>query len=300
MYSNNNIIKIKLVGLVGLGTMGKIIASRLVENKFEVIGYDISLEARRAAEDIGVKVTERLADIGERSDVVLLSLPGPQEVREVVGGENGLLSKMHSGQIIVDLSTVDPFTTNEVARKAKEKEVEYLDAPILGRPVSIGRWVSPVGGERKILEKCKPVLKTFCSKLVHVGPSGAGNTVKLINQLMFSTINAITAEVLAIAKKIGLSPEVVFNTISQSGAATVSGLFCEVGKKIVKEDFEPIFSIELLCKDNGLGIEMAKKYGAFPLISSYVQMLNEIANIKGLGNKDTAALIKVYEEFMNM
>ncbi|MBC7190321.1 NAD(P)-dependent oxidoreductase, partial [Candidatus Aerophobetes bacterium] len=226
--------------------------------------------------------------------------PGPREVKKVVQDKKGLLTGMTPGGIIVDLSTVDPFTTKEMAEEAKRKGIGYLDAPILGRPISAGQWVVLIGGDEEVLERCRPILETFGSRLVHVGPSGTGNAIKLINQLMFSTINAITVEALAIAKKVGLSPKVVFDTISQSNAATVSGLFCEVGKKIVEGDFEPTFSIDLLCKDNGLGIEMAKRYGAFPIISSYVQTLNEIAKFKGLGDKDTAALIKLYEEFMSI
>lgn len=287
------------IGLVGIGNIGQIIASKLLENKYQVIGYDLLPELRKNAYGIGVEIVNSVGDIPKEAKVILLSLPGPIQVNEVVSGNKGLLSTAQKGQIIIDLSTVDPLTTRSMASIAEKIGVGYLDAPILGRPISIGQWVLPVGGCIDNFKLCEPILKTFAKQAVYVGSSGAGNTLKLINQLMFSTINAMTAEMMIVAKKAGLSPKVVFETISKSGAATVSGLFCEVAKKIVENNFDPIFSVDLLCKDNGLAVEMAKKSGAPLIIASSVQVLNEIAQAKGLGNKDTAALIKVYEGLLS-
>ena len=296
--SLNDKKKIK-IGLVGIGTMGQIVASKFLENDYEVVGCDLLPEIRRKAHEMGVEIVNSACDVAKIAQIMFLSLPGPAQVREVVSGENGLLSAAREGQIIVDLSTVDPSTTRKMAGMAEEMKVGYLDAPILGRPRSIGRWVLPVGGHVDHFERCKPMLQTFANQLVYVGPAGAGNTLKLVNQLMFSTINAMTAEMLAVAKKAGLSPKVVFETISQSGAATVSGLFCEVAKKIIESDYTPTFSIDLLCKDSALAVAMAKECGAPPIIASGVQVLNEIAQTQGLGGKDTAALVKIYENLMD-
>lgn len=287
------------VGLVGIGTMGQIIAFKFLENDYDVVGYDLLPDVRRIAHEMGVEIVDSVGDVAKIAQVMVLSLPGPAQVKEVVSGEKGLLSAARKGQIIVDLSTVDPSTTRKMAGMAEEMGVGYLDAPILGRPKSIGRWVLPVGGHIDHFEQCKPILQTFANQLVYVGASGAGNTLKLVNQLMFSTINAMTAEMLAVAKKASLSPKVVFETISKSGAATVSGLFCEVAKKIVENDYTSTFSIDLLCKDSALAVGMAKECGAPPIIATTVQVLNEIAQAKGLGGKDTAALIKIYESLMD-
>ncbi|HDK26339.1 MAG TPA: NAD(P)-dependent oxidoreductase [Candidatus Atribacteria bacterium] len=286
------------IGLVGMGTMGQIIASKLLENKYQVIGYDLLPKLRKRAYGIGVEIVNSVGDIAKKAKVILLSLPGPVQVKEVVSENKGLLSTAQKGQIIIDLSTVDPLTTRSMASIAEKIGVGYLDSPILGRPKSIGQWVLPIGGSIDYFKLCRPILQAFAKQVVYVGESGAGNALKLVNQLMFSTINAMTAEMMIVAKKTGLSPKIVFETISKSGAATVSGLFCEVAKKIVENNFDPIFSVDLLCKDNGLAVEMAKKSGAPPIISSSVQVLNEIAQAKGLGNKDTAALIKVYNDLL--
>ena len=137
-------------------------------------------------------------------------------------------------------------------------------------------------------------------KVIHVGPLGAGNTLKLLNALMFSAINAMTAEMMAISVKAGLSPKVLFETMAESQAATVSGLFKEVGSKIVARDFTPIFPIDLLCKDNRLAIAMARACDAPPVLANTVQVLNELAGARGLGAEDTSALVKVYEALLDV
>lgn len=286
---------IQQVGLIGVGTMGSIILKRLLKAHYKVYACDVSEKAKSLAQELGARVVDLPKDAAQSTELILLSLPGPKQIEEVVLGKDGLIAHLKNTHIVVDLSTVDPATTRRMTSAVVEQGASYLDAPILGRPASVGRWILPVGGEREALESCRSVLETFASKAVLVGPSGSGNTLKLLNQLMFSTINAITSEVLAICKKTGLSQKVLFETISSSGAATVSGLFCEVAKKIVEKDFEPIFSIELLCKDAGLGIEMARNSGAPPVIASLVQTFNEIAKDTGLGKEDTSALFKVYE-----
>lgn len=288
------------VGLVGVGTMGILVASTLVNAGYDVIVNDASHDALERAKEVGAVVTEHPSEVAKQAEIILLLLPGPPQIEEVVVGERGLLSSHRSGQIIVDMSTVDPATTRRMSDVARAVGVDYLDAPILGRPSALGRWVLPVGGEASVLEKCRPVLEKLAGTIIHVGPLGSGHTLKLLNALMFSAINAMTAEMLAISSKAGLSPRIVFETISASQAATVSGLFKEVGAKIVARDFDPVFPIDLLCKDNGLAVTMAREFGAPPILANTIQMLNELARTRGLGSEDTSALVKLYETLLDV
>jgi 3-hydroxyisobutyrate dehydrogenase-like beta-hydroxyacid dehydrogenase len=289
------------VGFVGVGTMGMPAVSMLLEAGYSVVACDLDAAARDRARELGAVPVERPQDVAERTDVLLLTLPGPPQVKRVVTGDEGLLAgaRGDGDQVIVDMSTVDPETTRAMGARAAEAGVGYLDAPILGRPSAAGHWVLPVGGPPTTLERCRPVLGALASKVLHVGPLGSGNKLKLLNALMFSAINAITAEMMAISRKAGFSPEVLFGTIAASEAATVSGLFKELGPKIVARDFAPVFPIDLLCKDNGLAIEMARGYGAPPVVANAVQVLNELAQARGLGGEDTSALVKVYEALLD-
>ena len=139
-----------------------------------------------------------------------------------------------------------------------------------------------------------PLLQTFAARVVHVGASGSGDAYKLLNQLMFSAINGITAEVFAVADKVGISRQKFYEVISSSGAATVSGLFLECGRKIVEDNYQPIFSVDLLCKDAGLGVDMANGAGAPPIISTTIQMCNRLAQAQGMGSLDTSAMARVF------
>ena len=287
------------VGLVGIGTMGILVASGLVQAGYRVIACDVDPDALQRARELGAVPADTPQNVAEQAEITLLVLPGPAQIETVVAGDRGLLAGARSGHIFVDLSTVDPETTRRMGARAETAGVNYLDAPILGRPSALGRWVLPVGGEPETVARCRPVLEVLAHKVIHVGPLGAGHTLKLLNALMFAAINAMTAEMMAISVKAGLPPQVLFETIAESQAATVSGLFKEVGAKIVARDFTPIFPIDLLCKDNGLAIGMARACDAPPVLANTVQVLNELASARGLGAEDTSALVKVYEALLN-
>lgn len=227
-------------------------------------------------------------------------LPGPKEVRQCVCGEAGLLTSTRENLVIIDFSTVDPQTSRSMAEISEKKEVGYLDAPVLGRPATVGSWALPVGGDKAVLEECITLLKLFAAHVIHIGESGSGNKVKLLNQMMFGAINAMTAEMMAVSSEMGIAPKVLYETIMASQAATVSNLFKELGGRIAVENYEdPTFTVDLLVKDVKLGIEMARENGTPPILGRTVELLNEISQSQGLGGKDTSVMWKVYNGVWN-
>jgi len=288
------------IGIIGVGTMGSKMAERLINAGYAVFARDIDETAEERAKKLGAKVVNSPREVAEYAEVILLSLPMPSDVKEVVLGEDGILTSLKGNHIIVDLSTVDPFSTQRNAKKAKKVGVGYIDAPVLGRPQKCGNWTLPVGGDKNDLEKARKVLEVLAAKIIYVGPSGYGNIVKLLNNMMFGAINSITAEIFAISTKLGMSPKVLYETIANSGAASVSNLFKELGPKILNRDFEPLFAIDLLHKDVGLGIQMAKKAGVPLFVSEANQRLNEMVRLMGFGKEDTASVVKVYEKLLNI
>jgi len=291
----------KTIGLIGAGTMGLAAGRKILESGRSLLVFDVSLGAREKALAMGAGVAATPAEVSRQADMVILFLPGPKEVEVSVAGQDGLLQGSHSGLVIVDMSTVDPGVTRRMAELALNKGVGYLDAPVLGRPASIGNWALPVGGRKQDLEQCRPILELLAAKIFHIGESGSGNKVKLLNQLMFGAINAMTAEMMAIAEKIGIPPKVLFETISSSQAATVSNLFKELGGRIAAENYEnPTFTVNLLIKDVRLAVEMAKAGDAPPLLGRTVELINEIARAQGFGDSDTSimwkSIRKIWEE----
>jgi len=283
----------KTIGLVGAGTMGLAAGRKILGAGLSLLVFDVSDGARKKAESMGAGVAATPAGIARQAEMVILFLPGPKDVEACVAGQDGLLDNSHPGLVIVDMSTVDPDVTVRMAERAVNKGVGYLDAPVLGRPAAIGNWALPVGGKREYLEHCRPVLELLAGKIYHIGDSGSGNKVKLLNQLMFGAINAMTAEMTAVAEKIGIPPKVLFETIASSQAATVSNLFKELGGRIAVENYEnPTFTVNLLIKDVHLAVEMAEKTDAPPVLGKAVELINEIARAQGYGSYDTSIMWK--------
>lgn len=275
--------------------MGGGMVGPLVTRGHRVLAHDASPRAVTRAVTAGAEAATGSAEVGAAAGVVLLSLPRPADVETVVAGPDGLLSRPAEGLVVVDTSTVDPGTTRRLAHRAAAVGVGYLDAPILGRPDACGAWTLPVGGEPAALEIARPVLDALARSIVHVGPSGAGNAIKLLNQLMFGAINAITAEVFAVAPLAGVSPRLFYETVAASEAATVSPLFRQLGAKIVERNFAPVFTLDLLRKDHDLAMEMIAAARAAALAGNAVAVLNRLGGAAGYGNEDTSALVKVYE-----
>ena len=284
------------VGLVGFGIMGAAMAPRMMAAGYSVAVFDSSADAMDGAAAIGCIAADSPYELARETGVTIISLPRPEHVVGVVRtGADCLLAGAGQGSVIVDTSTVDPATSQHNAAAAMKTGVGYLDAPVLGRPAGVGSWTLPVGGDVDHLDTAAPVLKTFAANIVHVGPSGQGNKLKLLNNLMFGAINAVTCEVFAAAERLGMDPGVLFDTVVDSGAATVSNLFRELGPKIVGHDFVPAFSIDNLEKDVGLGLAMARDAGMTLAVSEAGQRLNRRAQAAGLGGEDTAAIVKIVE-----
>lgn len=283
------------VGIIGTGVMGLSVARQLIEAGLPLTVYDAFGPSLRKAEEIGANIVENAALVAKQSDVVLIFLPGPAEVASCVTGENGLLSASRTGLLIVDMSTVDPASTRAMSEAARSKGVGYLDVPVLGRPATIGKWALPAGGDKEDLDRCEPLLRLFAAHVIHIGNSGSGNKVKLLNQMMFGAINAMTAEMMAVSSAMGVSPKLLFETIAASQAGTVSNLFKELGERISCDNYEnPTFTVDLLIKDVRLGIQMAKEHQAPPLLTQAVETINEISRAQGFGKNDTSIMWKSY------
>jgi 3-hydroxyisobutyrate dehydrogenase len=287
--------KMENIGIIGTGVMGLTVAEKIIAAGHNLTVYDVSADAARRAGNFGAQVVQTPKDVAQKSDIILLFLPGPVEVADCVSSSDGLLNAMQPGTSIVDMSTSDPDISAKMANLAEKKGVDFLDAPVLGRPATVGQWALPVGGQEEAIERCKPVFKIFAAHIFHAGPAGAGHKIKLLNQLMFGAINAMTAEMMAIAEKIGIEPRRLFEIITASKAGTVSNLFKELGKRVADGNYEdPTFTVDLLVKDIKLAVQMAKENNAPPLLARTIELINEVSQVQGLGNKDTSIMWTSY------
>lgn len=288
------------IGIVGYGIMGSRAADLYRKNGFEVHCFDIFPQARTRAEEAGFIAHSCVAEMAAATDCALMLVPGPAETRQTVAG---ILEKAGKGYIILNSSTIDPDTSVAMAEEAGKKDVRYADTPLLGRPAGAGRWSFLVGCDTDTLTRIQPLLTVLCGepdRIFHMGPVGNGNKAKLLNNLMFGSINACVAEIMALADKIGLPQEALFNAAVKAGAGTVSNLYKELAPRIFANTYaNPDFTISMLAKDNKLALDMASKAGAPLMLGTTVNWMNEMAKSSGLGNEDTAAMWKMVREVWN-
>lgn len=210
------------VAVLGLGNMGGRAAVRLAGVEAEVTGYDPSPAARARAQGSGITVADDAASAVKGVDVVLVSVPMPADVLETA---RGTLAELPAATVVVDISTIDPSTAQEAARIVGAGGATYVESPVLGRPEACGEWTLVAGGPAEAVDRVRPLLVGSIGKaMVHAGDVGAGSTVKLLNNLMFGAINAVTAEVFNVARLAGVPPERFFSIVADSGAASVSPL----------------------------------------------------------------------------
>lgn len=273
--------------------MGRAVAGRLLESGVPVKGIDAAASCVEQAKAIGVTMCAGLADLAAAVDWVILFLPGPTEIAACVAGPGGLTSALKKGSVIIDMATSSPVNTVAMEATARAAGIQYIDAPVLGRPATVGKWSLPIGGDPEALEEVRPLLELIAANVAYIGPSGSGHKVKLLNNLMFGAINAMTAEMMAVAEQVGIEPAKLYEVITASGAATVSNLFKEAGRRVCENRYDdPTFTIALLGKDVRLGLEMAEAAGAPMVVGRSIDYLNKVACAQGLGAEDTSAMWK--------
>jgi len=280
------------LAVVGLGAMGGRCAVRAAEAGFKVVGFDPDPRARESARVGGVTIAADAAEAARTAPLILVSVPLPEHVADLAAGP---LQEAAAGTVVVDISTIAPDTARKAYAELSAHDVGYVDAPVLGRPEGCGSWTLVVGGPVQAVTRVTPLLEeTVARRVVQVGEVGAGSTVKLLNNLMFGAINAVTAEALTICRRSGVDPAAFVDVVAQSGAATVSNLFRELAPRMVSGDDDPTFALELLAKDNRLALQLAQQTQTAAPLAAAVDVLHTAGLAQGLGRRDSGALHRVY------
>jgi 3-hydroxyisobutyrate dehydrogenase len=246
------------IGFIGLGNMGGRMAACIVRSGHPVLGYDLHATEMKTAESV--------AEVTDGSDIVLLSLPDSHVVEAVVLGGDGLAEHARGGQIVVDLSTSSPESTTRLHGVLGERGTAYLDAGISGGAAAAEKAALTlmVGGEPEALEKARPVLDLFSAKVFHCGPSGAGHTVKLLNNFLNAVALSATAEVMVAGKKAGLDLEVLLAVLNASSGVNFATL--NRFPKIIHGDYlKGGLTNSLMLKDVNLYVELAARLGVASL-----------------------------------
>ena len=266
-------MQIKRVGVVGLGNMGLPMATTLVAKGFEVVGHDVSARRVAMAREQGVR-TEDLVVLLREVDATVISLPNGRDVEAVLATTNGLLERRGRRVVVVDTSTSDPSTSRRLAALLHASGHGFLDAPVSGGPAGAadGSLTMMVGGTEQDFADARPVINAIAGRVFHVGPSGAGNVAKLVNNMLVAAHMLTTGEALRLAEAAGVSAASVLQVVN---AATGRSGVSEVHfpRWVLSGGFDSGFSAGLMRKDVGLAAELADALGVTLPLSSEVARL---------------------------
>ena len=290
----------KKIGFIGIGIMGKPMAKNLIDAGYKLITYDIVEKALNEIVAYGAERGTSPKDVTENSEIILTMLPNSPQVKEVVLGENGIIEGVREGQILIDMSSIAPLVSQEIAKELEKKGVEVLDAPVSGgeEKAKSGTLAFMVGGKKEIFEKCKTILDIMGGSVTLVGDIGAGQTTKLANQVIVAVNIAAVAEAMVLGKKAGVDPEKIFNAIR--GGLAGSRCMEDKAPRMLKGNFAPGFKMKLHLKDLTNVFETSRKlHTAMPLTAQVMEMM-QVLIADGNEETDHGGLALFYEKMNNI
>ncbi|MEW6296251.1 MAG: 2-hydroxy-3-oxopropionate reductase [Thermodesulfobacteriota bacterium] len=283
------------IGFIGLGIMGKPMARNLLKAGYPLTVYSRTPRAVDALTADGATGARSPQEVAARADVVITMVTDTPDVQQVVLGPQGVLEGIQPGGVIIDMSTISPSATREIAAAVNAKGAHFLDAPVSGGEggAIAGTLSIMVGGDEKIFTACLPILQSMGKTIVYIGETGTGQLTKLCNQIAVAVTNLAMSEALIFAAKAGVDLERMHRAIS--GGAAGSWQLSNLAPRIFQRDFAPGFMVKLQQKDLRLVLHEADRLGlALPATSLVHHLFNALEGM-GAGDEGTQALVKVLE-----
>jgi 3-hydroxyisobutyrate dehydrogenase len=283
------------VGFIGLGIMGMPMARNLLKAGFEVVAYNRTKSKAEQLAKEGAKKADSPRELAMECPVVITIVSDTPDVEEVILGKDGVIEGIKPGSVVIDMSTISPQATQEIAARLKEKGSHMLDAPVSGGEQGAikGTLSIMVGGDAEVFERCKPIFEAMGKNIAHVGSNGMGQTVKLVNQILVAgNLNAVV-EGLVFSQKAGVDLDKAINAIK--GGAAGSWQLENLGPRIIKRDFSPGFMVDLMQKDLRLIMETAAAMKTPLPVTSLIHQMYYSLQSSGEGKSGTQALVKALE-----
>lgn len=293
---------IRTIGFIGLGNMGEPMAKVLVNAGYEVIvvphrrkGPAVRLAA------LGARIAENPAEAARTADMIITMVPNLPQIEETVFGEEGIVKTAKPETILLNMSTVSPQGIQELALALEEKGILVCDAPVSGGPIKAadGTLTIMAGANQHVFEKSKEVLDVLGANVFYTGVPGTGQIAKLCNNMLGSTLMAISSEVLTMGVKAGMDAKVLRDVILKSTGANYQ-LEHWMPKNVMINEYNAGFALELMYKDIGLARDFARNCGVTMPISNLVHELYGLFNKKGLKEKDFSIISTFYQDAANI
>ncbi|MFQ5399273.1 MAG: NAD(P)-dependent oxidoreductase [Anaerolineae bacterium] len=283
------------IGFIGLGIMGRGMAHNLLKAGFDLCVWNRTAARMAPLVEAGAGAGDSPADVAGRSDITITCVSDTPDVEAVILGEDGVIHGSRAGSLLIDCSTISPQATQALAAALAEKGVHMLDAPISGgsEGAANGTLSIMVGGEAAQFERALPVFKAMGKTITHVGGTAAGQTVKLVNQILVVGTMQAVSEALLFAQAGGLDLQKALAAVSDGAAG--SWMLSNRGPQVIERDWRPGFTIDLQQKDLRLVLEAADQMGVPLPGASLVFQLYRALQQRGLGSEGNHALVKALE-----
>jgi len=284
------------VGFIGVGNMGNPMASNILKNGFKMKVFDKVPKTMENLVQAGAQRAASAREVVEGSEIVLTCLPASPDVEALYLDAGGLVECAKPGTILIDLSSVLPSTPRKIEPRARDRGVHFLESPVSGG-VSGARAATlavMVGGDGEVLKRAEPVLRSIGPNIFHVGPVGAGNTVKAINNMMACVNSLAMMEGLVLGLKAGLDPMIIHDVEKASSGG--SKALDRIPRAIIPRDFEPGFKVFLMNKDLETFNTIAKELHVPVSFSNVAQRYEQAALAAGLADKDTTVVMTIIEK----
>ena len=281
------------IGFIGLGAMGLPMASNLVRKGFQVVAYDIDAEKIARLVALGATSAGSITEASAQADIVITMLPATAHVEAVVLGDQGVLSVLRSGKVLMDMSTIDPKGTDRLVSACAEKGIRFIDTPV-GRLVSHaerGESLFMVGGDDETFAAVEPLLNAMGTAIHRCGPAGMGQRMKVINNFMLLTTAQVVSEAIALGTKLGLDIDTM-KSVTGSTTANNGQFQIALATKVLNGDLAPGFTIDLAFKDMSLAINAAAENRIGLPVGSAAHAVFGAARASDLHDKDYSALLE--------
>jgi 3-hydroxyisobutyrate dehydrogenase len=285
----------KVVGFLGLGTMGAPMATNVLKAGFSVVVWNRTESKAQPLLDKGAVWADSPRQVGEKSDVVITMLADARAVRDVLFGPEGVSASNHRGLRVLEMSTISPAESVAIAQELSRRGMVMLDCPVSGsaKAAADASLTTIVGGDPTVVESVTPVLRAMAKNVFHMGPNGMGCYMKLVNNVVLAAVLAGFSEAFVLGKKAGLPPQKMLEVILQGSARCPLLEF--KGKAIVEGNFAPTFALRLMRKDLSLALATANEVNAPMPLTSFLNEIHQAAIAAGLGDRDFSAIVQVFE-----
>lgn len=287
-----------MIGFIGIGDMGTLMSQNLLKAGYPLVVYDLREKAMESLVRAGAERASSPRDTASRSSVVITMLPASPDVENVMLGPKGVIKGAKPGDIAIDMSSSYPASTKMICERLATKGIRMLDAPVSGGTEGAceGTLSVMVGGEEKDYEECHPIFEAMGKNIYYLGKIGSGHTVKALNNLCSACSMAITSEALAVATKLGLSPDKVINVINSSSGRSWSSEF-KFPNFVLNNAFNSGFTMGLMSKDVEMATRLGRELHVPMFVGSVIQQLYSCYVGQGGGDDCSSSIIKLIEDW---